>query len=148
PKLELLGSSLAADERVLLDLPDSSRAIVTETTRERLKAQSMLPWPDAIDVVGEVTAASLRGKATVQVDGTSVEINFTDSDEKLVTEALFRHERLALRIVGRAEFAPPRGELKRITQVDALSLVAIDRPVDVAVKPIWQLATEIGAGVD
>lgn len=147
PKLALLGSTLGAGERVFVEVPGRKRIAVTQEARDQLRALAAPPWTDAVDLLGHVTSASLKGRATIEVDGEQVDIDFGESDVALVTEALHLHEKLLLRVVGRAEFAPPHGVLRKINKIDSLSLVESARPIDQDATPIWEFAEQLASTV-
>lgn len=147
PKFALLGSTLAPGERVFVEVPGRQKIAVTQEAREQLRALAAPPWTDAVDLLGHVTSASLKGRGTIEVDGEPVEINFSESDVTLVTEALHRHEKLLLRVVGRAEFAPPHGALRKINEINSLGLVESARPIEPDTTPIWELAERLASTV-
>ncbi|MEI8256519.1 MAG: hypothetical protein WCJ30_12670 [Deltaproteobacteria bacterium] len=125
PRLIALRGGLADDEMVTLAVPGAGPSTpLTLAVQERLVALQQVPWEDVVDVHGEVTAANLRGQATIDVDGASVDIRFTPEQERTVTGALFEHQKVRLHITGRGQFEPPSGRLRRIVQVDAIEPVS------------------------
>ncbi|NOX56688.1 MAG: hypothetical protein GXP27_20025 [Planctomycetes bacterium] len=145
------GKTLREDEFFEHNIPD--RPAVTRYTvavRDKLSRSSQEPYEDAIELVGEVRAADLDGTSFwLRLDnGTKVPGRFEPDQEAIVVEALHEHATRRLRIIGRAEFDPATGSLKRITAVDHLAIQMLaEQPVDTSARPIWEIAVEIGATV-
>lgn len=103
----------------------------------------------SIELRGEVRAADLDGRQfSLRLDdGTKVVAKFTTEQEQTITEALREHTSLRLRLKGKAEVVRT-GKIKRVASVESIAVepAEIARPVP-AVKPIWEVALELGASV-
>jgi head-tail adaptor len=102
-----------------------------------------------IDLRGEVRAADLDShKFSLRLeDGTKVIVKFTSEQEHTITEALRGHVTQRLRLKGRAEVART-GRIKKLASVESLAVEPAETPKPTQrIKPIWEVALEIGASV-
>jgi hypothetical protein len=102
-----------------------------------------------IELRGEVRAADLDGSefSLRPEDGTTVVAKFTSAQEETITEALREHATRRLRLKGKAEVASA-GKIKRIASVESLTIESAKMAIPVSpVKPIWEVALELGASV-
>lgn len=121
----------------------STEATFTKDVRDRLETYIPKPYEDSVDFTGEVTAASLKGRATIDVPRRGdVQIDFSQDDERRVLEALLEHNTVRLKIRGRGIFEPNRGRLIRISRVDSLEIVMKDKPFDKSAPSLLVLADE------
>jgi hypothetical protein len=102
-----------------------------------------------VDVRGEVRAADLDGHnfSLRLEDGTKVIAKFISEQEDTITEALRGHVTHRLRLKGRAEVART-GRIKKLASVESVAVEPAEvlKPTQ-RVKPIWEIALEIGASV-
>jgi len=102
-----------------------------------------------IELRGEVRAADLddRQFSLRLDDGTRIVAKFTTEQEDTITEALRDHTSRRLRLKGRAEVAPT-GKIKGVASVVSLAVEPMEAPEPASsLKPIWEVALEIGASV-
>jgi hypothetical protein len=124
-RLADLRGGLAADEAIALSAPGLGEEVaITPAVATRLREYQPTTWEDVVDVRGVVTAANLRGTATIEIDGKPVDIRFSSDDESKVTRALHEHEHVRLHVKGRGEFDPETRRLKRIGIVEMLTTEA------------------------
>jgi hypothetical protein len=125
PLLVALRATLRPDESVSVQTPETSEKVAVRLDTEQKFAKIAIePWEDYASLAGTVTAASLKGRATLLTDdGEHVAIVFSAEQERLVTKALHEHDRVVLRVKGRGMFEPPRGRLKKLTRVDEIELL-------------------------
>ncbi len=77
--------------------------------------------------------------------GILVDGRFDTNQEALVLEALKNHRIVRLRVKGTAEFSTRDRLIKRLTQIDKVSLAQTEAVVfDEAAPPIWEQLAEIG----
>lgn len=124
-------------------------ATIAASQRDQFTDYMPKPYEDDVDLIGEVTAASLKGKASIRVaERGDIQIEFSPGQEKLVTRALHEHESRRLRVIGRGVFEPFRGKLTTVSRVDRISILdGDDIPFDESAPPIWQLAGELTADI-
>ncbi len=146
---EDFGRTLRSDEGVESRAPGRSRAVdYPPRTRDVLLARVRDGYEDAVDVTGEVRAASLRqaggGEFTLSLEhGGKAEGVFSPEHEARVTQALHEHRTLQLRVRGTGQFDAD-GTLRRIKPGAHVEIVARGEPVfDPAAKPIWEIVEEI-----
>jgi hypothetical protein len=104
---------------------------------------------ELIDISGEVRAADLDGnKFTIKISPESrISGRFNSDQEKKVTLALREHDRRRLRVKGKGKFSP-EGKLIQISEIQELILETEGQDdYDPNAKPIWQIASEIGASI-
>ncbi len=102
-----------------------------------------------IELRGEVRAADLddRQFSLRLDDGTRVVAKFTTDQEDTITQALRDHTSRRLRLRGRAEVAPT-GKINGVASVVSLAVEPMEAPEPASsLKPIWEVALEIGASV-
>jgi hypothetical protein len=152
PMFEEWGKTLTSDEGIVLDGQDSNCPRFDATIRSRILNTKRERYEDIVDLVGEIRAAELRsregGSFSILLDnGDLVSGNFTDEQEKSITEALHEHRQVRLRIVGRGEFEVS-GQLRRILRVDHLEERATgETPFDPKSIPIWDVIKAIGNSI-
>jgi hypothetical protein len=129
--------------------PARASALLSSEFKEQLVEYLPQPYEDDVELIGEVTAASIKGKASIHVpDKGDVQIEFAPDQEKRVTGALHEHESRRLRIIGRGIFEPIRGKLTNVSRVDRIDILdGNDLPFDENAEPIWRLADELTADV-
>jgi hypothetical protein len=150
PRIADLAETLSedTDEYFEISVPTGSHATLNWEVSRKLISASPSRYADEIDVVGEVTAASLKGKASIDVSGTSVEIRFSPEQERLVTGALYEHELRRIRIRGRGTIDPATDRLTRISEVAFLEVIeGTQRQFDLSAPSVLDLVAEAQKGV-
>ncbi|HUL68582.1 MAG TPA: hypothetical protein VLW55_28590 [Burkholderiaceae bacterium] len=152
PFFEEFGRSLRSDEVVHVRARNSAHEVAyTAQARKRLAEWTMSSYEDRIDVVGEVSMANVRGGSFALVVSDRqgpVTGKFTDAQEAEILDALRSHKTARVRVIGTGEFSAADRTLRRILQVDDVSVVVGTEPAWVeAAKPIWERVREIGASV-
>lgn len=150
---EDFGRTLRADEGVESRAAGRSQTVdYTPRTRDALLTRVHDGYEDAVDVTGEVRAASLRpaggGEFTLSLErGGKAEGVFSPEHEARVTQALHEHRTLQLRVRGTGHFDAD-GTLRRIQSGAQVDIVARGEPVfDPTAKPIWEILDEISREV-
>ncbi|MDA1142205.1 MAG: NACHT domain-containing protein [Planctomycetota bacterium] len=129
--------------------PAKQTGIKTRRVPIYLPLRMVEDYEDDIDWSGELRIADLGGNFTIRLsDGTPVVGSFTPDQESLITEALKEHSTQRLRVRGKALFSGETRKVKKIIMVETLSLEPVEGlPFESAARPIWEIATEIGASV-
>ncbi len=148
-----LGQNLNEDEEIrLMDLSDQNTervATLTIPVRERIGRYVEIPWEDSVDQVGVVTMANLKGKATLDVNGNTVDVVFNPEQERTITGALHEHNCVKVRIIGRGEFNQGDGLLRKVTKVDHIERIEGKWPRhETDTRPIWEVISDISAQVE
>lgn len=146
------GKTLQEDEAIELEGngPDG-RARFNAAIRERILSRVTMKYEDQVTLTGEVRGANLRtsdgGSFAVHLDdGSTVEGSFAPEQEAVITEALYRHNDMRIRIKGTAEFEPT-GRMKKIVALDQVSPAPLHETRDPRSRPIWEVAIELGKSV-
>jgi len=129
------------------------RARLNVKIRTRILARAARKYQDRVTISGEVRGASLLrtsegGSFVVNLDdGTRVEGSFAPEQEATITEALYRHRDVRIRIEGTAQFDPD-GRMRRLVAIDRITPAPLceDR-YDPRSRPIWEVAIELGQSV-
>lgn len=147
---EDFGQTLRVGEGIESRMPGRTRHVdYTLHTREILLGRVRDGYEDAIDVSGEVRAASLRsaggGEFTLFSDsGEKMDGVFSPEQEAQVTQALHEHRTLRLRVRGKGHF-DANGSLRKLKPGADIEIVARGGPVfDSSARPIWEVIAEIG----
>ncbi len=152
PLFREFGRSLRDSETLYLQSRHRSVAApYTARARQRLADWTEATYEDAVDVVGEVCMANVRGGAfelTVAAGQPTLKGKFSDTQEAEVLGALQAHATTQLRVRGVGEFSLADRQLRKLVRVDSVSAASTFAPEYVeGVKPIWQTLAEIGAAV-
>ena len=150
PLFREFGRSLRDSETLYLQSRHRSVAApYTAAARERLAAWTEATYEDAVDVVGEVSMANVRGGAfelTVAAGQQAVKGKFSEAQEAEVLIALQAHATTRLRVCGVGEFSQADRQLRKLVRVDSVAVASMQAPEYVeGVKPIWETLAEIGA---
>jgi len=147
------GKTLQDDEAIELDGKGADgRARFNAAIRERILSRVAGKYEDCVTIVGEVRGANLRttdgGSFAVHLDdGSTVEGSFGPEQEAVITEALYRHKDVRIRIEGKAEFDPD-GRIRKIIALDRVSPApSLDEEYDPRARPIWEVIEELGKSV-
>lgn len=153
PLFEQLGKTLEAGDSIEFEPPRGARerkkVVYAQQTRTRMVERATGEYTDVVNVSGEIRAADLDGGnfSLRREDGSKVFGKFSPEHEAQITEALKEHQSCSLHVEGTASFFPD-GQIKRIEQVDKLQIVSKERDeFDATVKPIWEVAREIGESI-
>jgi hypothetical protein len=148
PLFANFGRSLRADESIVIRaVGDSHEVVYTEAVRDRLTNWREPTYEDLVELVGEVSMASVKGQFTLTLDGgDAVTGRFEPEHEALVLEALYRHREVRFRVRGVGEFNEPDRTLRGMLRIDNVEIVgAATSGYDESVRPIWEVIAEIGA---
>ena len=146
------GKMLRDDECIDLSEGNKKGAIFDVNTRKKLQTYLAKPYPDLVELTGEVLATDLKKGAggsfkMLLENGELIPGDFIPEQEETVTEALRNHQQVRLWIEGMAEFAPS-GRLRRIKKIDRLEIRKPgERPFDPTVEPIWKTVVKIGKSI-
>jgi hypothetical protein len=142
------GKTLRNDEQIELRIPHRRKgASYGAPERERFIKLAETAYEDLVDYTGEIRAADLdRGNFVLKLpDGAKIIGKFTPDQETTITDALRAHVSARLHVRGRAEFFNEAGP-RRLVSIECLSVEpAGEKPYDETVKPIWEIAEEIGS---
>lgn len=123
-----------------------------ETIKQKILVAQRETYEDLVDLVGEVRSAELKaqegGAFTILFEGAAmVKGAFSSEQETTITEALYKHNSIRLRIRGLGEYEP-NGRLCRIVHVDSVEEHSLN-PIrfDPDVTPIWEEISKIGASI-
>jgi hypothetical protein len=150
PLFRDFGQSLRSSETLFLQARNRSvEAPYNAIARSRLANWSEVTFEDAVDVVGEVNMANVRGGAfelIIAPESPPVKGKFPDTQEAEVLDALHAHKTARLRVRGIAEYTLEDKQLRKFVRVDSVELDETDqrRKYTGNVKPIWQTLVEIG----
>ncbi|MGI9026524.1 MAG: hypothetical protein ACR2GP_13290 [Burkholderiaceae bacterium] len=152
PLFRDFGRSLRDSETLYVQSRQRSTAApYTAKARQQLADWTEATYEDAVDVVGEVCMANVRGGAfevTVAVGQPAVKGKFSEAQEAEVLNALQSHATTRLRVRGMGEFAQSDRQLRKLVRVDSVSAASMQEPEFVdGPKPIWETLTEIGASI-
>ena len=146
------GKTLSDDEYIDLSAGNKKEAIFNATIRKKLLTYRSKPYPDLVELTGEVLATDLKkgagGSFKMQLEnGEIIPGVFVPEQEETVTEALRNHRQVRLWIEGMAEFEPS-GQLRRIKNIDRLEIRKPgEKPFDPTVEPIWKTVVKIGKSI-
>ena len=145
------GRTLREGEVFLQELPKRPKPVrYSIQVRDSLAVRTQGDYEDAIEFAGEVRSADLDGlNFSIRLDdGTKIPGKFSPEQEAMIVEALREHASRRLRVRGRAEFTWPTGKARRITSIEEVVLqMAGDTPYDLTVRPVWEVAVEIGGSI-
>ena len=145
------GRTLREGELFLQELPKRPKPVrYSIQVRDSLAVRSQGDYEDAIEFAGEVRSADLDGlNFSIRLDdGTKIPGKFSPEQEAMIVEALREHASRRLRVRGRAEFTWPTGKARRITSIEEVVVqMAGDTPYDSTVRPVWEVAVEIGGSI-
>jgi hypothetical protein len=148
PLFANFGRSLRADESITVRAVGQTKGVrYTDAVRERLANWREPTYEDTVELLGEVSMASVKGQFTLTLDGgEQITGRFEPAHEALVLEALFRHREVKFRVKGIAEFNETDRTLRAILHVDRVEIVsAAATAYDESARPIWEVISGIGA---
>ena len=123
----------------------------TAKARLRLADWTEATYEDAVEAIGEVNMANVRGGAfelTVAPGQAPVKGKFTEMQEAEVLNALQAHATTRLQVKGVGEFSQADRQLRKLLRVDSVVAATTTEPTYVeGVKPIWETLAELGASV-
>ena len=152
PMFDDWGKTLKDNESIILIGQSGDGPRFDSDIRKKLHKVKTEHYLDKVDIVGEVRAASLKvrdgGSFTILLDNReSVQGVFTDEQETKITEALYQHKQIRLRIVGLGEFEPS-GMLSRLVRIDLFEMQPVGEiPFDPDAPPIWEVIAKIGESI-
>lgn len=148
PLFKEFGKTLRPDEVLFTHARHGKvEAAYTATARKRLAEWVGPSYEDAIDVVGEVSMANVRGtfSLTVHQSGAIVNGRFSSAQEERVLEALRNHRTARLRVTGIGEFDVSDRTLRRFARIDDVRFAATEEIAYVKnVQPIWEQMAALG----
>jgi hypothetical protein len=142
-----LGRTLRDNECLFISSGrQTAQARYDRLAKRHILAWASSPYPDDVDLVGEVRATDLDGlRFTLRLpDGQKVIGRFRSDHEAIILEALGDHLSRRIHIKGTGQFAPEDGKLKQIINVEWLEVVGSDLASDTA-TPIWERLALISA---
>ena len=148
PLFREFGKTLRQDEVLFTHARHGKvEAAYTARARKRLAEWVGPSYEDAIDVVGEVSMANVRGAfaLTLQESGGIVNGRFSAEQEERVLEALCNHRTARLRVTGIGEFDVTDRTLRRFARIDDVQPAATEEITFVEnVQPIWEQMAALG----
>jgi hypothetical protein len=147
PLFDELGRTLRDDEFLLISSGSGTdQARYDKVVKQRILAWGSLPYPDDVDLIGEVRATDLDGlRFTLRLsDGRKVTGRFKPEHETVILEALGEHFSRRIHIKGTGEFAPEDGKLKQIINVEWIEVVGSDDGTAEG-TPIWERLALLGS---
>ena len=148
------GRTLQDDEAIELERTGADGpARFNASIRRRILSRAAREYEDRVTITGEVRGVNLLrtsegGSFTVHLeDGSEVKGSFGPEQEATITEALYRHKDVRVRVKGAVEFEPG-GRTKRIVSLDEVTATPVHgEAYDPTARPIWELLTELGRSV-
>ena len=122
----------------------------TAKSRARLADWLETTYEDAVEVVGEVQMANVRGQFSLLVAGSAQQVTgkFSAEQEAQVLEALQQHKTVRLAVRGVAEFGTQDRQLKRFIRIEHVSRWQPGSPAFVEGAPnLWDELDAIASGV-
>lgn len=149
PLFRDFGRSLLPDEILFTQARTSDcEAPYTAKARVRLADWVSPTYEDVVVVVGEVRMVNLGpGAFKLQIVETGVQVDgrFNAGQEGMVLDALKNHRSVRLRVTGTAEFATGDRQIKRLLQIDEVTLAPNETTgFDESAVPIWEQLATIG----
>ena len=151
PLFREFGRTLRPDETLFIRARHSgNEAAYTARSRKQLAEWVEPTYEDAVEVIGEVQMASVKGQFLLLLANSAQQVagKFSAEQEAKVLEALQQHKSVQLSVRGVGEFGTLDRQLRRFSRVEVVAHWQPGAPAFVEGAPnVWDELDAIAAGV-